>query len=159
MRLAASIANVSGIRGVPAPTLMRRWLKAALQGRRARAELGVRIVDEAEGAALNARYRQRAGATNVLSFPAELPADVPVPLLGDLVLCAPVVIREAAEQGKPAAAHWAHLLVHGVLHLLGYDHVVAADAEIMEAEETAVLVAMGFSPPYNPPGDHQTPRP
>ncbi len=159
MRLTASIDNVSGVRDIPPPALMRRWLKSALRGRRARAELGVRIVDEAEGAALNARYRQRAGATNVLSFAADLPADVPVPLLGDLVLCAPVVIREAHEQGKAASAHWAHLLVHGALHLLGYDHVVAADAEIMEAEETAVLVAMGFSPPYNPPGAPQTPRP
>ncbi|MFZ5654038.1 MAG: rRNA maturation RNase YbeY [Pseudomonadota bacterium] len=140
---------------VPEPARLRAWLRAALrhQGRQ-RAAICVRIVGEAEGRELNTRYRlrdpARARATNVLSFPADLPAWVDDPLLGDLVICAPVVAREAAEQGKPAAAHWAHLVVHGALHLLGHDHQDDTAAERMEALETEILGALGFPPPYRP---------
>jgi probable rRNA maturation factor len=84
----------------------------------------------------------------VLSFPAELPPGVDLPLLGDLAICAPVVLREAAEQGKPVAHHWAHLTVHGVLHLLGHDHLVDADADRMEALETRILATLGIPDPY-----------
>ena len=84
----------------------------------------------------------------MLSFPADLPPDLDLPLLGDLVICAPVVEREAAEQGKPIEAHWAHMLVHGCLHLIGYDHIEDNDADIMEALETRILTKLGFPPPY-----------
>lgn len=111
----------------------------------------MRIVDEAESRALNHRFRDRDAPTNVLSFPAGddlvLPEGEARPL-GDIVLCAPVVEREAALQGKPAGAHWAHLLVHGALHLLGYDHGNDADAAEMEALEIAVLAAGGLPDPY-----------
>lgn len=99
--------------------------------------------------ALNARYRGRDYATNVLSFPAELPPGVDVPLLGDIVVCAPVVAREAAEQHKAPRAHWAHMLVHATLHLLGHDHEQPHDATRMEALETRILAALGFPDPYH----------
>ena len=111
-------------------------------------ELSIRIVDEPESQALNREYRQKDKPTNVLSFPADLPDVVDIPLLGDLVICAPVVIREANEQHKPAEAHWAHMVVHGVLHLMGYDHIEDDDAEVMEALEIQLLGKMGFDSPY-----------
>lgn len=125
-----------------------RWVAATLEGRRGEAELAVRVVDEAEGRRLNHDYRGRDYATNVLSFPAELPEDLGLQLLGDLVLCAPVVAREAAEQGKPLLAHWAHLTIHGCLHLLGFDHESDIDAEAMEALETEILGRLGYPDPY-----------
>lgn len=134
--------------GVPSVADFRRWASAALEGRRHGAELAIRVVDEAEGRALNRTWRGRDYATNVLSFPAELPEDLGLQLLGDLVLCAPVVAREAAEQGKEAAAHWAHLTVHGCLHLLGFDHQDDAEAEAMEALETEILGRLGYPDPY-----------
>jgi probable rRNA maturation factor len=137
-------------KGVPATASFRRWVEAALRGARRRkpAELAIRIVGDDEGRALNAQYRGRDYATNVLSFPAELPPGVDLPLIGDLVICAPVVAREADEQAKPAAHHWAHLTVHGVLHLLGYDHIDEAEAERMEALETRILAGLGVPDPY-----------
>ena len=102
----------------------------------------------AEGAELNVRYRGREGPTNVLSFVSELPDDLGIDLLGDLVLCAPVVAAEAGDQGKAPADHWAHLVVHGVLHLLGHDHQADADAERMEAREREVLAGLGIDDPY-----------
>jgi len=145
-----SVDNASLERGVPADAEFRRWIAAALAGRRPEAEVAIRIVDEAEGAGLNATYRHKQGATNVLSFPAELPAGVPLPVLGDLVICAPVVAREAQEQGKPPEAHWAHLVVHGCLHLLEFDHEDEAEAAEMEALERSILAAMGYPDPYAP---------
>ena len=111
-------------------------------------ELSLRLVDCAEMQDLNQRYRDRDRPTNVLSFPAQLPADVDVPLLGDVVICAPLVQREAAQQHKPPAAHWGHLLIHGVLHLLGFDHERCADARRMEAMERQALAALGWPDPY-----------
>jgi probable rRNA maturation factor len=128
---------------------MRRWATAALRNERETAELSVRIVDEQESAALNQQYREKSGPTNVLSFPFDAVTPEPLPILGDLVICAPVVIREAKQQGKPAEAHWAHMCVHGVLHLLGYDHAGDRDAEVMEALETTILLDMGFPAPYS----------
>ena len=134
--------------GVPAAVSFRKWVAAALKGRIREADLAIRIVDEREGQALNRHYRGKDYATNVLSFPAELPEGVTLPLRGDLVICAPVVAREAAEQGKPVAAHYAHLTVHGVLHLLGWDHEHDKDAEAMEQLEREVLAELGLPDPY-----------
>ena len=138
-------------RGLPAARSLRRWAAAALAGahRRAPAELAIRIVSAVEGRSLNRRYRGRDYATNVLAFAAELPPALRLPLLGDVVICAPVVAREAREQGKLPAAHYAHLTVHGVLHLLGHDHQDAAAARRMEALETRVLAGLGIADPYS----------
>ena len=145
-----SVENASREPGVPAEAEFQRWTDAALAGRRPEAELAIRIVDETEGAELNATYRHKQGATNVLSFPAELPAGVPLPVLGDLVICAPVVAREAREQYKPLEAHWAHLVVHGCLHLLDFDHEQEAEAAEMEALERSIMAGMGYPDPYAP---------
>ena len=137
-------------RGIPSAASFRRWAEAALAGARHRkpAELSIRIVGTREGRALNHRYRDRDYATNVLSFPVELPRGVASPLLGDIVICAPVVAREAREQGKSVRDHYAHLTVHGVLHLLGFDHQDDKDAGRMEALETRVLARLGIDDPY-----------
>jgi probable rRNA maturation factor len=122
-----------------------RWIKASLF---ADAELTVRFVDEEEGRMLNRTYRQKDYATNVLTFAyAESEED---PVAGDLILCCPVVEREAAEQGKPLAAHYAHLIVHGTLHAQGYDHEVESEAQEMESIETDIMQSLGFSDPYVP---------
>jgi probable rRNA maturation factor len=146
------------------------WVRAALQAPtavwqraqewlapvsfRQSAQLTVRLVDVAEGATLNQDYRQGQGPTNVLSFPFDEPFKLQPPLLGDVVICAPRVVVEAGEQGKPLLAHWAHLVVHGVLHLLGYDHLDVDQARIMEGLEVLVLAQLGYSDPYNEQG-HQ----
>ncbi|HOY24289.1 MAG TPA: rRNA maturation RNase YbeY [Cellvibrio sp.] len=125
------------------------WIRAALQSDELnQAEVSVYIVDEAESQELNAQYRGKDKPTNVLSFPADIPDEVGVPLLGDLVICAPVVEREAQEQGKTLDAHWAHMLVHGTLHLLGYDHVEDDEADVMEALETRLITQLNFPAPY-----------
>ncbi len=136
--------------GLPSSTSFRRWVEAALRGakRRKSAELAIRIVDAEEGRALNRDYRGKDYATNVLSFPVELPPGVVLPLIGDLAICAPVVLREATEQGKLPRDHWAHLTIHGVLHLLGHDHIEDAEAEAMEALETRILAGLGIADPY-----------
>jgi probable rRNA maturation factor len=134
--------------GVPDADQLRHWLQQALAGRAEQAELSVRIVDEAEITALNHRYRGKEYPTNVLSFPYEAMPGVESSLLGDIVVCAPVVAREAIEQGKAAEAHWAHMVIHGVLHLLGHDHHEAAQAERMERLEVQLLARLGFPDPY-----------
>jgi len=136
--------------GLPSAVSFRRWVEAALHGakRREPAELSIRIVDGDEGRALNRDYRGKDYATNVLSFPVEQPPGVTLPLIGDLAICAPVVLREAAEQGKAARDHWAHLTIHGVLHLLGYDHVDDREAVAMETLETRILAGLGIADPY-----------
>ena len=141
-------------RGVPAGASFRRWVAAALlgAGRRRATELSIRIVGAREGRTLNRTYRGKDDATNVLSFPAELPPGIELPLIGDLVLCAPVVAREAAEQGKAPRDHYAHLTVHGVLHLLGHDHLEAEQAARMEALEIRILAGLGIADPYAPVG-------
>ena len=137
-------------RGVPSARSFRRWVAVALAGARHdnSAELSIRIVGNREGRVLNRRYRGRDYATNVLSFPAELPPGVGSPLLGDIVIAAPVVLREARDQDKSARDHYAHLTVHGVLHLLGYDHQNDRDARRMETLETRILASLGITDPY-----------
>lgn len=134
--------------GVPGAADIRQWARQALAEHAAPAELVVRIVDEAEMTALNRSYRGKDGPTNVLSFPCEGFDAVPSDLLGDIVICAPVVAAEAATQGKPLAGHWAHLVIHGVLHLLGYDHQHAPDAARMERRESDLLAGLGFPDPW-----------
>jgi probable rRNA maturation factor len=128
----------------------RQWVAAALVGARHRgpAELSIRIVGAREGRALNRQYRGKDYATNVLSFTAELPRGVRSPLLGDIVISAPAVVREAHEQGKKAREHFTHLTVHGVLHLLGHDHQLEHDAARMERLETRILATLGIADPY-----------
>jgi probable rRNA maturation factor len=148
VRLDVSVSYAAPRTGVPAATSFRKWVAAALRGRIREADLAIRIVGAKEGRALNRHYRGKDYATNVLSFPAELPEGVKMPLLGDLVICAPVVAREAKEQHKPAVAHYAHLTVHGVLHLLGWDHDDDKEAEAMEQLERDILAELGLPDPY-----------
>lgn len=133
-------------RGVPAPASFRRWAALALAG--TPGKVVVRVVGAAESARLNRQYRGRDGATNVLSFPAPPLPDGGRPLLGDLAIAAPVVVREAVAQGTPARAHWAHLTIHGCLHLLGYDHQNESEAHEMEARERELLAELGYPDPY-----------
>ena len=140
--------------GLPSAVSFRKWVAAALKGRIREADLAIRLVDAKEGRALNRHYRGKDYATNVLSFPVELdetiklPKGVTMPLLGDLVICAPVVAREAREQDKALLAHYAHLTVHGTLHLLGWDHEDDKEAEAMERLEREILAELGIDDPY-----------
>ncbi len=140
--------NVCGAPDAPTRAQIEDWL-ARLFPELADATLVVRIVDPDESARLNREFRGRDAPTNVLSFPFEAPPGVPDRHLGDLVVCADVVRREAREQGKPLADHWAHMIVHGTLHLLGYDHVRPEDAAVMEPLEVRLLAALGVPDPYH----------
>jgi probable rRNA maturation factor len=135
---------------VPDEQAVNKWINCALESASYEkpAQVSVCIVSEREITALNSRYRKKNQATNVLSFPFEPLPGVDVPLLGDVVVCAEVVNDEAREQGKSAEQHWAHMIVHGVLHLLGYDHLDEADAQTMETMEIKILSQLGFSNPY-----------
>lgn len=153
--ISVDVQNASVAGNVPAEREIRSWIRTAIEqaGAPSPAEVSVRIVDEEEGQALNRTYRGTNKPTNVLSFPAGndsgagLPPEVPRSL-GDIVICAPVVVREARAQGKDVADHWAHLLVHGTLHLLGYDHERDEDATKMEDLERRTLAARGLGDPY-----------
>ena len=134
---------------LPAEAQLRRWVELALRQRTADSELTIRLVDAEEGQELNRTYRHKDYATNVRSFPAEVPEGLlDIPLLGDLVICVPVVEREAREQNKALEAHWAHLVIHGCLHLLGYDHIDDEEAEEMESLERQLLAELGYPDPY-----------
>jgi len=133
---------------LPTQADLEQWVKAALEGKMGEVALTIRLVGKDESASLNQQYRAKRGPTNVLSFPFEPPADVPLPLLGDLVICAPLVAQEALAQGKTARAHWAHLVVHGVLHLRGYDHLDDLAADEMEDLERKIMAYLGFDDPY-----------
>lgn len=148
MTITVDVQVACAARQVPSAVEFRRWVRAALEGERETAQLTVRVVGEKEITALNTRYRHKHYATNVLSFPFEPIAGVMEDLLGDVVICRRVVAREAAQQGKEAKAHWAHLTVHGTLHLIGYDHETARDARRMEAREREILARLKFSDPY-----------
>ena len=142
LQLASNAANL------PTQAQIQQWLDAAILPFQLDAEVTVRIVDNDESQQLNHNYRGKAKPTNVLSFPFQCPPGIELPLLGDLVICAPVVAQEAAEQNKTLTAHWAHMVVHGSLHLLGFDHINDDDAEQMEAEEVTILQQLGFTNPY-----------
>ncbi len=148
LELEVQYASLQSANLLPDRERVAGWVEAALEGRRDAAQLVVRIVDEDESGELNQRYRRREGPTNVLSFPFEHPELLDPPLLGDLLVCAPVVEREAREQGKPAEAHWAHMVIHGTLHLLGYDHEEADEAELMEGLERDILARLGHPDPW-----------
>jgi probable rRNA maturation factor len=135
--------------GQPDDEAFRYWVETALAQHPEPAELVIRLVDEAESRQLNHTYRGKESPTNVLSFPFEAPPEVPTPLLGDLVICVPLVAREAREQGKALESHWAHMVVHGLLHLLGYDHQRDEEAQLMESRERDLLAQLQFSDPYN----------
>ena len=143
------IQRACALRGLPTNADMKRWLVRVVGRFSPGASLTVRIVDAAEGAALNARWRGKQGPTNVLSFPLSGLEELAPGLLGDIVLCAPVLKAEAAAQGKTIAQHCAHLLVHGALHLLGYDHVKPRQARVMEKLETELLAELEFPDPYS----------
>ena len=137
--------------GLPTQEQFHLWVTAALDGARHQAEeseLTIRIVGTEESAELNESYRHKSGPTNVLSFPFEQIPGIELPLLGDLIICAPVVQKEAEEQQKTGISHWAHMVVHGCLHLLGYDHIDPTEAETMEGLEIVILAALGYDNPY-----------
>lgn len=139
-KLALAVQYATVAEDLPTRAQVRRWVQAALTGA---AEITVRFVATAEGSALNRDYRGQDHATNVLSFAYDT-----VPVRGDLVLCAPVVAREAQQQNKTLAAHYAHLVVHGVLHLQGFDHETPVAAESMEAREREIVIRLGYTDPY-----------
>ena len=163
MKLAVTVQVASSRRGVPHARSFNRWAQAAcapyLPSNDREMALTIRVVGAAESRRLNRTWRSKDKPTNVLSFPAAslapgkngVPSRFPAKEyseLGDLAICAPVVAREAKEQGKPAQAHWAHMVVHGVLHLLGFDHETDRDAEVMETRETQILAQFGYLDPY-----------
>ena len=148
MTIEVEIQKLTSITTVPPESKFRQWATAALRDLD-EAELLIRIVDTQESRELNARFRNREQATNVLSFPADLPEEVDLPLLGDVIICAPLVEREAEQQGKVPLSHWAHLTIHGILHLLGYDHQTEDEAASMEALEISLLQSLDFPDPYH----------
>ena len=134
----------------PKPSRLRKWAESALARKTETAEITIRIVSLTEMTTLNKKFRYKEGATNVLSFPFEMPdhVEIEVPILGDIIICADVVNTEATEQGKTQDAHWAHMVIHGVFHLLGYDHQTDQEANVMESLEVEILQKLGFANPY-----------
>lgn len=148
MTIILDLQNESAATPAPAAEQVRQWLNVALQTAYPRLEQTIRIVDESESRALNRQFRDRDSATNVLAFPADSDL-LDYDCLGDLVICAPLVAAEAKAQGKSEDAHWAHLVVHGMLHLQGYDHQTEAQAARMETLEVEILDTLGYTNPYN----------
>lgn len=145
-----TVQRVTPSHSIPVVADFKKWVKAALTNRVDSAELTIRIVDVDEMVHLNSTYRKKNKPTNVLSFPFDMPSgcEMDIPILGDIVICADVIKEEALSQHKAVKAHWAHMVVHGVLHLMGYDHEHDLDAEKMEAEEIIILKKLGFDNPY-----------
>ncbi|MCQ8106014.1 rRNA maturation RNase YbeY [Methylomonas sp. SURF-2] len=133
---------------IPSESQFQGWVDTVLADPGQDSEIVIRLVDDAESADLNLRYRHKAGPTNILSFPFEAPAGMASELLGDLVICAPLIAREARQQHKQPADHWAHITMHGILHLLGYDHIEEDEAEEMEALEIRLLKQLNIANPY-----------
>jgi len=146
-KLTVDIQEVFTAPEIPDPALFRAWAQAAWLQKQP-SEVTIRIVGTDESQTLNHQYRGKDKPTNVLSFPFEAPPGITMPLAGDLVICAPVVEKEAEDQHKEPVAHWAHMVVHGMLHLQGYDHIEDQDAEVMEALEIRLLKQLGFANPY-----------
>ncbi|GMM70431.1 rRNA maturation RNase YbeY [Alteromonas gracilis] len=135
---------------IPSPSELELWANAVLKCEGlSEQEVTIRFTDEAESQSLNHEYRGKDKPTNVLSFPFEAPPGIEINLLGDLVICAPVISREAEEQHKNVSDHYAHMIVHGLLHLMGYDHIDDAEAEEMEGKEIDILATLGIDDPYN----------
>lgn len=159
MSYTVDLQNVCDAKEVPELSKFTAWVALALKERRESAEVTIRIVDAAESADLNSQYRKKNGPTNVLSFPfmeSELPAELAaLNYIGDLVICAEVMQKEAAEQHKLLISHWAHIVIHGCLHLLGYDHVQQEDAVIMENIEIQLLQQLGYPNPYDVETNHE----
>ncbi|WP_328187120.1 rRNA maturation RNase YbeY [Marinobacter sp. OP 3.4] len=145
--LTVDIQRIIESNDLPDDDRLIQWARAGWQQAHD-SEVTLRLVDESESRALNHQYRGKDRPTNVLSFPFEAPAGITVPLAGDLVICAPVVAREAVEQNKTSEAHWAHMVIHGLLHLQGYDHMEDDEAEVMEALEIRLLADLGYGNPY-----------
>jgi len=133
---------------LPTKAQFESWVREAVGQTMPEVELTIRLVESSESQQLNHTYRGKDKPTNVLSFPFEAPAEIDLPLLGDLIICVDVVEKEAQEQNKSLEAHWAHMVIHGCLHLLGYDHIIDEEAEEMESLETQLLEHLGFSDPY-----------
>jgi probable rRNA maturation factor len=152
MQAEVAVQRATRTAEIPGDDQFQKWIEAVPAASALRYSLDIRIVDDEEARRFNREYRGRDYATNVLSFPAELPEGLPDEIrqtrLGDLLICAPVVVREAREQNRPAADHWAHLTIHGLLHLLGYDHEQPGDAAVMESLETEILAGLGIPDPY-----------
>ena len=148
MTIILDIQSASSSEDAPDEQSIKRWVSAAIGSKTGDTELSVRIVDEPEGKLLNETYRGASGPTNVLSFPFDNEIPEPLALIGDIVVCAPVVKMEAQQQNKDLTAHWAHMIIHGVLHLLGYDHQNDSEAATMEKLETEIMQKLGFPPPY-----------
>jgi probable rRNA maturation factor len=140
---------------VPSEQQFQQWVDLALDQVEEDCELSIRLVDEAESAELNGTYRGKDYPTNVLSFPFEAPVEIEPILLGDLVVCVPIVQKEAIEQNKPVENHWAHMIIHGCLHLLGYDHIEDDEAEEMESLEITLLKSLAINDPYQKQGDNK----
>ncbi|WP_417533462.1 rRNA maturation RNase YbeY [Marinobacterium stanieri] len=149
MSIAVDVQYAIDAAGLPAEGDFSRWVETVLKERKVDGEVCIRIVDAEESQSLNAEYRGKDKPTNVLSFPFEVPPGIPVTLLGDLVICAEVVVAEAEEQEKALFDHWAHMVVHGTLHLLGFDHINDDDAEEMEALERTLLARLNIADPYS----------
>jgi len=148
LRLSLTIQRAVRSKTIPSDALLRRYARAALAQFDGKLALTLRIVGETESQQLNGIYRNKNTPTNVLSFPFDAAPDFAIPYLGDLVVCAKVVQREAAEQGKKLNHHWAHMVIHGCLHLLGYDHIKNQDADEMEALERTILAQLNIPDPY-----------
>lgn len=154
MTIELELQIASNAQTLPHPSQFREWVGNTLDDRFTDAELTIRIVDLEEMTELNETYRKKSGATNVLSFPAEIDQAFELPLLGDIIICAPVVQQEAEDANIELLAHWAHMVVHGTLHLLGYDHINKLDAEEMETLETQILTELGYPAPYGDKPPH-----
>lgn len=133
---------------LPTQAQFESWVRIAVGQTMPAVELTIRLVEVSESQHLNHTYRGKDKPTNVLSFPFEAPAEIDLPLLGDLIICVDVVEKEAQQQDKTLEAHWAHMVIHGCLHLLGYDHIIDEEAEEMESLETQLLEHLGFTDPY-----------
>lgn len=149
MSIDISLQIATTAAALPTEATLQQWVETVLTGRRQTAEVNLRLVDRPEIQHLNRQYRGQDKPTNVLSFPADFPEGVDIPFLGDIVICAGVIEQEASDQDKTPEAHWAHMVIHGCLHLLGYDHIEDTEAETMEALETQLLSQLGYPCPYH----------
>jgi probable rRNA maturation factor len=153
-KLDLALQNASSSPNIPSEAELQSWVAAALQDPNQNVEITLRFVDAAEGRELNRDYRDKDYATNVLTFTFsddiddDMPAIAGLPLMGDLVFCCEVIEREAIEQNKPLLAHYCHMVVHGTLHLQGFDHIIDDEAETMESLETQIVTGLGYDDPY-----------